>query len=105
MPQRRLSSVSGVDPELPVATGSYGDADFYANRARMPSDATDHEHNAAPRIIHSVSSLVVSSSAKLPAAIAAVTGPVSASRASGIAAARRSPALAMTTVCKMDLTR
>src|ERR1700736_1991833 len=100
-----MQSIPGHDPELTVATGSYGDAGLYTNRVKLPSEAADHEHTAAPRIIQSVSSLVVSSKAKLTAAIAIVTAPVSASRASGIAAASSRPALAITTVCKMDLIR
>jgi hypothetical protein len=50
-------------------------------------------------------SAVVSKVIRLTMAIAQVTGWVSASRASGIDAASRRPALAITTACNTDWTR
>ena len=77
---------------------------FYDIRTNRPNEDAERDTVAAPRMIQSVSILVVSSKMRLTSAITIVTGSVSAWRASGIAAARSKPALATTTVCRVDFT-
>ena len=74
-------------------------------RAIRPTDEADSDTAADAKMIHSVSSSVVSRIIRLTAAIAIVTGSVSASCASGIDAASSRPALALERLGSVDRDR